>query len=238
MMGMLMSVRMMSNLPVASLRRPSTPSSASVTRRFLSLDSASTRSCRIIGESSTTRHEYWAVMSMAFPSSSLIRSRGPRRQILGARFAQNFRARQLAVGLAPEIGGDESRPRMGTEELEKLAVDGHEPLLVLEQRVKGDDADDAVLQLEWDACCQRGCALSVRDVGYARQVGSLDCRLDGIDRGFAQRDCRERRKVDPLGGNGEEALCLLVREVDRQRSHADELAEQLLDVAQDAPHAE
>ena len=55
MMGMLMSVMMMSNLPPASLRRPSTPSSASVTRRFFTRERARTRSCRIIGESSTTR---------------------------------------------------------------------------------------------------------------------------------------------------------------------------------------
>ncbi len=55
MMGMLMSVMMMSKRPPASLRRPSTPSSASVTLRFFSRDSARTRSCRIMGESSTTK---------------------------------------------------------------------------------------------------------------------------------------------------------------------------------------
>ena len=38
MIGMLMSVMMMSNLPAASLRRPSTPSSASVTVRFFTRD--------------------------------------------------------------------------------------------------------------------------------------------------------------------------------------------------------
>src|SRR3954453_21437799 len=62
MMGMLMSVTMMSYLADANLRRPSTPSSASVTRRLRTRASANTRSCRIIGESSTIKQEYSAMV--------------------------------------------------------------------------------------------------------------------------------------------------------------------------------
>jgi hypothetical protein len=57
MIGMLMSVMIRSYFAVASLRRASTPSSASVTWTRFTRASAKTRSCRIIGESSTTRQE-------------------------------------------------------------------------------------------------------------------------------------------------------------------------------------
>jgi len=63
MIGMLMSVMMMSNFADASLRRPSTPSSASRHAQVFTRASAKTSSYLIIGESSTIRQEYSA-MSM------------------------------------------------------------------------------------------------------------------------------------------------------------------------------
>src|ERR1700722_1432218 len=125
MMGMLMSVMMMSNLPAASLRRPSTPSSASVTCTLLSRDKASTRSCRIIGESSTTRHEYWAFIAERL-SFELYAAAAVPDKFLRASFAQGLSVRKPATRQAPVVGGHEGAARVRADELEKLAVDRDE----------------------------------------------------------------------------------------------------------------
>jgi len=71
MIGMLMSVTIRSNREEASLRRASTPSSASVTEIRLIRASANTKSCRIIGESSTTRQEKSAMAFFLAPGQFL-----------------------------------------------------------------------------------------------------------------------------------------------------------------------
>ena len=132
MIGMLMSVMMMSNLPPASLRRPSTPSSASVTFRFFTRESASTRSCRIIGESSTTRQVYEAVMAES-PKSPCRQSRVVGSKFMTAGARKRFRRRQARVARRVQIGGDERAPAWARQELEELAVDRHEAPLLGEQ---------------------------------------------------------------------------------------------------------
>src|SRR6187402_3473774 len=93
MMGMLMSVTMMSYLADASLRRPSTPSSASVTRRLRTRASANTKSCRIIGESSTIKQEYSAIDSHA-------------------EVQERLETRQLMLCLGEQARGDERLRRV------------------------------------------------------------------------------------------------------------------------------
>src|SRR5215831_1341429 len=104
MMGMLMSVMITSYFVDASLRRPSTPSSASVTRRFFTRASAKTRSCRIIGESSTIRHEYSAI--------SLI-----------LQIEEDPDPGHLLARVDEQAGVDERGGGLGAEEPEELGVD-------------------------------------------------------------------------------------------------------------------
>src|SRR5690242_9149947 len=78
MIGILMSVRIRSNFSEASFLRALMPSPASVMAMFLIRPSANTMSCRIIGESSTTRQEYSAT---AISPSRRCKVADPRHQL-------------------------------------------------------------------------------------------------------------------------------------------------------------
>src|SRR5580692_8228329 len=178
------SVMMMSNLPAASLRRPSTPSSASVTCTLFRRDKASTRSCRIIGESSTTRHEYWAFIAERL-SFELYAAAAVPDKFLRASFAERLSVRKPATRQAPVVGGHEGAARVRADELEKLAVDRDEALFLLEQRVDDDGADGAILEQKRDACLRRRERFTLGDMRHPRQVRSLHDGQHGIERASA-----------------------------------------------------
>src|SRR5882672_1625679 len=173
MMGMLMSVRMMSNLPVASLRSPSTPSSASVTRRLFSLDKARTSNWRIMGESSTTRHEYWGLIRHD-PCLKRYRSSGAPTTDLCTDLAQRLGAGQPCVVLAPKVCRDERAAGVRAEKFEKLAIYGDKALLVSEQGVDHDRADRPVLELQRDTSRRGSEGLTLGYVGHTGQIRTFD----------------------------------------------------------------
>src|SRR5258708_6036146 len=192
MMGMLMSVMMMSNFPPASFRSPSTPSSASVTRRFFTRERASTRSCRIIGESSTTRQLWGALMeSRSSCGLSVLSDEGlryqnerddPGRSLAEGR-TQRLRSRKPPVPRPEEPARHDARPGVRAEQLEELAVDGDEAGLLGEQIVHDDDADRVVLDVQRDAGGGPDGDRALGHVRDAREERPLDRRALGVGRG-------------------------------------------------------
>src|SRR5688572_22611814 len=144
MIGMLMSVTMMSYRAEASLRRPSTPSSASVTRRFFTRASANTRSCRIIGESSTIRQEYSLTEP---PLYGKARGEAPRSVLHStsltfapsyAEIQESLEAREPAVGLSKKAGAHQRRRGVLPEQPEELVVYRVETSFLRKGRKDGD----------------------------------------------------------------------------------------------------
>src|SRR3954447_11054611 len=126
MIGMLMSVRMMSSLVAAILRSASTPSSASSTSSPRIRRSANTISCRIVGESSTTKAVAMALHQIR---------RCP--QLRGATLELRRQPRPL-----------QRRRGVRGQEVEQLVIDVGERGL-LRQQIPDDHAPDhAVANLE------------------------------------------------------------------------------------------
>src|SRR6266542_412655 len=186
MIGMLMSVRMMSSLVAAIFLSASTPSSASTTSRPRMRRNANTMSCRIVGESSTTKAVAMALHQIR---------RCP--QLRGAALELRRQPRPL-----------QCRRGVRGQEVEQLVIDVGERGVLRQQVPDDHDADHTVANL------QRHDNQGALEVGAHAQPLPVDERLargdhlaDAAVGGGALGDLGP---LDPLRRQGAQAALVLV----------------------------